>query len=182
MHTFNGFIGRIRNNKIQSKRATVAARVCGWPEALRWRSAGGGSASVAAAMAATDSMVSCYELESVATDVVRGGWRRVRSLVWYMLCCRRPRRHCLSARRRCAVADRGCRAQVALQFPDHLLQDSVGVAAWLSQRVVGRTFFVIGDTSYGRWEPPRSSSSSTHTRMVYCSLHAVPPSPLATAG
>jgi hypothetical protein len=81
-----------------------------------------------------------------------------------------------------AVADRGCRAQVALQFPDHLLQDSVDVAAWLSQRVVGRTFFVIGDTSYGRWEPPRSSSSSSHTRMVYCSLHAVPPSPLATAG
>ena len=52
----------------------------------------------------------------------------------------------------------------------------------MAQKGIFSVSVVIGDTSYGRWEPPRSSSSSTHTRMVYCSLHAVPPSPLATAG
>ena len=40
--------------------------------------------------------------------------------------------------------------QVALQFPDHLLVDSVAVAAIL-ERESGKAVYILGDTSYGRY-------------------------------
>ena len=36
-----------------------------------------------------------------------------------------------------------------LQFPDFLLGDAGHVAVWLQSRLVGRTCFIVGDTSYG---------------------------------
>ena len=39
--------------------------------------------------------------------------------------------------------------RVALQFPDHLLGDSVCVAAALRERT-GARVFILGDTTYGR--------------------------------
>ncbi len=39
--------------------------------------------------------------------------------------------------------------QVALQFPDHLLPDSVNIATILHQKSE-KEVFILGDTSYGR--------------------------------
>ena len=43
--------------------------------------------------------------------------------------------------------------QVALQFPDHLLVDSVTVAAMLEKNVDDnrKMVYILGDTSYGRY-------------------------------
>ena len=39
--------------------------------------------------------------------------------------------------------------RVALQFPDHLLSDAGLVAEWLQRSEPERSFFIVGDTSYG---------------------------------
>lgn len=41
------------------------------------------------------------------------------------------------------------RSQVALQFPDELLVDSIAVAREI-ERSVNAKAFILGDTSYGR--------------------------------
>ena len=42
-----------------------------------------------------------------------------------------------------------CSVKVALQFPDHLLKDSVNIASILSKES-GQDVYILGDTSYGR--------------------------------
>ena len=41
--------------------------------------------------------------------------------------------------------------QVALQFPDHLLVDSVSVVTTLQQQNEDCKLYILGDTSYGRY-------------------------------
>ena len=42
--------------------------------------------------------------------------------------------------------------QVALQFPDHLLTDSVSIVSTLQRHSKNCKFYILGDTSYGRYD------------------------------
>ena len=77
-----------------------------------------------------------YELNTIVDDVQRNGWRRV---------C-----HMLNNMSDEHLADFYPALQVALQFPDDMLQISAAIAEWLSERVTSAIFFVVGDTSYVR--------------------------------
>lgn len=41
--------------------------------------------------------------------------------------------------------------QIALQFPDFLLSDAAKVSAELQREFAEKQFFILGDTSYGRY-------------------------------
>ena len=41
--------------------------------------------------------------------------------------------------------------QIALQFPDFLLPDAAKVSAKLQREFAEKQFFILGDTSYGRY-------------------------------
>lgn len=41
--------------------------------------------------------------------------------------------------------------QIALQFPDFLLSDAAKVSAELQREFAEKEFFILGDTSYGRY-------------------------------
>ena len=78
---------------------------------------------------------SAYEIESTLLEIEKGDYKIVSSLV---------------AMRCDAQADR-VHSQIALQFPDELLHDSVPVFRLIRERLPAhKELYILADTTYGR--------------------------------